>query len=217
MFFSTRNLFHPSFERILYLVKASLFILCLLPLILLIVQTIDNRLGANPVQAVVHSTGDWALRLLLVTLAVTPLRKLTGWTWLVRMRRMFGLYAFFYAVLHFSAYLWLDQYFDWSAIIEDIAKRPYITVGFIALLALVPLALTSTKGWMRRLGVRWKRLHRLIYAIAILAILHYLWMVKADLLEPAIYAVTLSLLLLVRLPFKRLLERFREQLTAYQA
>jgi sulfoxide reductase heme-binding subunit YedZ len=184
--------------------KAALFLLCLAPLLLLVWRVVDGRLGANPVEAVVHDTGAWTLRLLLVTLAVTPLRRLTGWASLVRFRRMLGLFAFFYGLLHFTAYLWLDRALDWPTIIDDIAKRPYITVGFAALILMVPLAVTSTKGWLRRLGPRWKRLHRLVYPIAVLGVLHYLWLVKADLLEPGIYAGILGLLLLARAPLRRL-------------
>jgi methionine sulfoxide reductase heme-binding subunit len=202
-----RPIVRPPAERILRIVKPTLFVACLLPFVLLIWQSLDGSIGPNPVQAITHATGDWALRLLLVTLAVTPLRRLTGWAWLIRLRRMLGLFAFFYAALHFTTYLWLDQFFDWGAIIEDIAKRPYITVGFAALVLMTPLAVTSTKGWLRRLGPRWKQLHRLVYAVAILGVLHYLWLVKADLLEPGIYAFILAALLLVRLPFGRLCER----------
>jgi sulfoxide reductase heme-binding subunit YedZ len=198
-------------ERRLLLLKAVLFIACLLPLVQILWQGVDGRIGPNPVQAITHATGDWALRLLLVTLAVTPLRRLTGWAWLIRFRRMLGLYAFFYAVLHFATYLWLDQFFDWTAIVADIAKRPYITVGFTALVLMLPLAVTSTRGWLRRLGPRWKQLHRLIYPIGILAVLHFLWLVKADLLEPGIYAAVLALLLIVRVPFGRLQQRLEQR------
>lgn len=190
----------PTSDRITRLVKPTLFAGCLLPFVLLVWRTLDGSIGPNQVEAITHDTGDWALRLLLATLAVTPLRRLTGWAWLVRLRRMLGLYAFFYAVLHFTTYLWLDQFFDWQAVVADIAKRPYITVGFAALVLMVPLAVTSTKGWLRRLGSGWKRLHRLVYAIGVLAVLHYLWLVKADLLEPAIYAAVLAALLAARLP-----------------
>jgi len=208
----------PPAERILPTLKLALFVFCLLPFVMLIWQTLDGSIGPNPVQALTHATGDWALRLLLVTLAVTPLRRLTGLAWLVRLRRMLGLFAFFYAALHFTTYLWLDQFFDWEAIVEDIAKRPYITVGFAALVGMIPLAITSTKGWLRRLGKRWKMLHRLIYPIAILGVLHYLWLVKADLLEPGIYAAILAALLLVRLPVARLRERINcwRALTAHR-
>lgn len=198
-------------ERRLLLLKAVLFIACLLPLAQILWQSVDGRIGPNPVQAITHATGDWALRLLLVTLAVTPLRRLTGWALLIRFRRMLGLFAFFYAVLHFATYLWLDQFFDWSAIVTDITKRPYITVGFAALVLMLPLALTSTKGWLRRLGPRWKQIHRLIYPIGVLAVLHFLWLVKADLLEPGIYAAVLALLLIVRVPFARLQHRLDQR------
>lgn len=180
--------------------KPVLFAACLLPLLLLVWRLVDGTVGPNPVEVITHDTGDWALRLLLATLAVTPLRRLTGWPWLVRLRRMLGLFAFCYAMLHFTTYLWLDQFFDWQAILADIVKRPYITVGFAALLLMLPLAVTSTKGWQRRLGARWKQLHRLVYAIGVLAVLHYLWLVKADLLEPAIYAGVLAVLLAARMP-----------------
>lgn len=189
--------------------KPAVFAACLLPLVLLIWRTLDGSIGPNPVEGITHATGDWALRLLLVTLAVTPLRWLSGWTPLARLRRMLGLFAFFYAVLHFTTYLWLDQFFDWQAIVADIAKRPYITVGFAALVLMVPLAVTSTRGWQRRLGARWKQLHRLIYPIGVLAVLHYLWLVKADLLEPAIYAAVLALLLAARMPWRAWSTRWR--------
>jgi methionine sulfoxide reductase heme-binding subunit len=183
-------------------VKPLLFAACLVPFALLVGRVLTGAVGPNPVEAITHDTGDWALRLLLATLAVTPLRRLTGQAWLVRLRRMLGLYAFFYAALHFTTYLWLDQFFDWPAIAADIVKRPYITVGFAALVLMLPLAVTSTKGWIRRLGPRWKQLHRLVYAIGVLAVLHYLWLVKADLLEPGIYAAILALLLAARLPWR---------------
>ena len=139
------------------------------------------------------------LRFLLITLAVTPLRQLSGWNWLIRFRRMLGLFAFFYALLHFTTYLVLDQYFDLQAIVEDVIKRPYITVGFLAFILLIPLAATSTKAMMKRLGRHWQRLHRLLYGISILGILHFIWLVKADLLEPLLYAAILAVLLGQRL------------------
>ncbi len=194
----------PAHDRIARYGKALVFVLCLVPLAWLFWRGASGAIGPNPVEAVTHATGDWTLRLLLVTLAVTPLRRLTGWVWLVRFRRMLGLFTFFYLVLHLSIYLWLDQFFVWGAIVEDVVKRPYITVGFAAFVLMAPLALTSTRGWMRRLGTRWKRLHRLIYPIAILGVVHYWWLVKADIGEPAVYAAILVLLLLVRVPFRRL-------------
>ena len=182
--------------------KVVVFGLCLLPLVILVLETFGVfgwSLGANPIEALIHSLGKWGLKFLLITLAVTPLRKLTGWTWLVRFRRMLGLFAFFYVLLHFLAYAGLDQRFDLVVIFEDIAERPYITIGVMALLLLVPLAVTSTNGMMRRLGRRWKKLHRLIYVIGILGVWHFYWQVKLDTLEALIYAGILTALLAFRL------------------
>ena len=158
-------------------------------------RTGSDALGADPVAEIEHRTGLWALRLLLLTLAVSPLRQLTGQAVLLRFRRMLGLYAFFYASLHLAAYLVLDLGGYWAQLFEEIAKRPYITVGFAAWLLLVPLAVTSTRGWMRRLGRRWGQLHRLVYAIAVLAVLHFWWLVKSDVREPALYAAIAAVLL----------------------
>nr|WP_234987695.1 protein-methionine-sulfoxide reductase heme-binding subunit MsrQ [Lysobacter spongiicola] len=155
----------------------------------------SGALGADPVAAVEHHLGIWALRMLLLTLAITPLRQLTGLASLLKFRRMLGLYAFFYATAHFAAYLVLDLRGYWALIFEEIAKRPYITVGFLAWLLLLPLALTSTRAAMRRLGRNWGRLHRLVYPIAILAVLHFWWVVKSDIREPLLYAGILALLL----------------------
>lgn len=157
-----------------------------------------DALGADPVAAITHRTGDWALRFLLLTLAVTPLRRLSGRTALLRFRRMLGLYAFFYASAHFATYLVLDLGGYWAQILDDIVKRPFITVGFSAWLLLLPLVATSTRGMMRRLGRRWGQLHRLVYAIAVLAVLHFVWLVKSDLREPLIYAGILAQLLGLR-------------------
>jgi sulfoxide reductase heme-binding subunit YedZ len=182
--------------------KVVVFGLCLLPLVILVLETFGVfgwSLGANPIEALIHSLGKWGLKFLLITLAVTPLRKLTGWTWLVRFRRMLGLFAFFYVLLHFLAYAGLDQGFVPVVIFEDIAERPYITIGVTALLLLLPLAATSTKGMMRRLGSRWKKLHRLIYIIGILGVWHFYWQVKLDTLEALIYAGILTALLAFRL------------------
>ena len=155
-----------------------------------------GRLGANPIEVITHSTGDWILIFLLVTLSVTPVRKLTGQLWLIRYRRMFGLFAFFYAVLHFLTYIWLDKFFDVHAMWADVIKRRFITVGFTGFVLLIPLALTSTTGWIRRLGgKRWQALHRLIYLSAIAGVIHYWWLVKADISKPAQYGFVLSLLL----------------------
>lgn len=157
-------------------------------------------LGANPAEFITRTTGDWTLRFLLITLAVTPLRRLMGWNWLLRLRRMFGLYAFFYGVVHVSSYAGFDQLFDVPEILADIAKRPFITVGFAALSLMVPLAATSTNAMVRRLGARrWQALHRLVYLVAPLGVLHFWWMVKRDITEPALYAVLLAVLLAYRI------------------
>jgi sulfoxide reductase heme-binding subunit YedZ len=181
-----------------WVVKPLVFLACLIPFLLLLRGVLDGDLGANPLERVTDVTGQWGLRFLLLTLAITPLRRLTGWTWLLRFRRMLGLFVFFYITLHFLTWVWLDQELSWGNILADIVKRPYVTVGFSAWLLLFPLAATSTRGMMRRLGRKWQRLHRAVYAIGVLAILHYIWLVKADLLEPLIYAAVLILLLVVR-------------------
>ncbi|WP_373510329.1 sulfite oxidase heme-binding subunit YedZ [Thiocapsa sp.] len=196
-------------ELIVHYGKPLVFLLCLIPFGVLIARGASGALGPNPVEAITHFTGDWTLRILLLTLAVTPLRRLTGQAWVVRYRRMLGLFAFFYAVLHVATYLWLDRYFDLGSIAEDVLKRPYITVGFAAFVLMVPLAITSTQGWIRRLGRRWKTLHRAVYAIGVLGVLHFLWLVKADLLEPAIYGVILAVLLGLRLPWIDIFARVR--------
>jgi sulfoxide reductase heme-binding subunit YedZ len=180
--------------------KPVVFIVCLGPLLRLGWRAYSGNLGANPIEVITHSTGDWTLTFLLITLAVTPIRKLTGQLWLIRYRRMFGLFAFFYVVLHFLTYIWLDKFFDWQAILADVAKRRFITVGFAGFLLLIPLALTSTQGWIRRLGgKRWQALHRFIYFSAIAGVIHYLWLVKADKHKPLEYAAVLTILLGYRL------------------
>jgi len=186
--------------------KIPVFALCLLPLALLALETFGVgglSLGANPVEELIHRLGKWGLKFLLITLAVTPLRRLTGWNWLIRFRRMLGLFAFFYVLMHFLAYAGIDQRFDLALILEDIVERPYITVGMTALLLLLPLALTSTKGMMRRLGKRWQKLHRLIYVIGILGVWHFYWQVKLDTLEPLTYAGILTALLAFRVVDRR--------------
>lgn len=182
--------------------RAVLFVAALLPLARLVVLGFTQGLGANPVEFVIRSLGTWTLITLCVTLSITPLRLATGWAWPLRLRRMLGLFTFFYALLHFGAYLWLDQWFDLAAIGKDVLKRPYITAGFAALLLLVPLAVTSTNGWVKRLGGRnWQRLHRLVYVISLLAILHFWWQraAKNDFGEPMLYAIAIGLLLGLRL------------------
>lgn len=178
--------------------KRLLFIACSVPFCLLLYNGFTNNLTANPIKEITHFTGEWTLNLLLATLAVTPLRKITGNNSLIRYRRMLGLFTFFYACLHFSTYLVLDQFFDWNEIVLDVAKRPYITVGFTAFTLLIPLAVTSTNRMVQRLGNNWRKLHKLIYLIGVLAIIHYLWLVKADLLPPIIYGVILCVLLALR-------------------
>lgn len=180
--------------------KFWIFLLCLWPLMRLAGLGLSGGLGANPIEFVTRSTGTWTLVGLLVTLTVTPLRRASGISGLIRIRRMLGLFTFFYATLHLTTYLWLDQFFDPGAILRDILQRPFIMVGMLAFLLLLPLALTSTQRMMRRLGRYWARLHKLVYAIAGLGVLHYLWLVKRDLTEPLIYASVLALLMIARLP-----------------
>jgi len=183
--------------------KPLLFALCLVPFGALLWDYTQQSLGPDPVAALEHRTGLWALRLLLITLTVTPLRRLTGWNKAVRFRRMLGLFAFFYASVHLLIYTVVDLGGFWSQLLEEIAKRPYITVGFSAWLLLIPLAITSTKGMMRRLGRRWQQLHRLVYVAALLGTLHFLWLVKADHREPALYVGLFVVLMLLRLPRRR--------------
>lgn len=184
--------------------KIFLFTLSLIPLVLLVWKGFTDQLGANPIEKITHYTGDWSLRFLLLTLSVTSVRRLFGWKTLLRYRRMLGLFCFFYVCLHFLTYLVLDQFFDWQDIVKDIIKRPYITIGFAAFLMLIPLAVTSTNKMMRRLGKRWQQLHQLVYMVAVFGILHYLWLVKADVREPVIYGVILLVLLGQRVVTQRL-------------
>ena len=192
-----------SDKTIAFFIKPILFTVCLVPFIALVIGAVNNTLGTNPVETMTHETGEWTLRLLLVTLAITPLRRLSGKSWLIKLRRMLGLYTFFYACLHFITYIWLDQYFDWMEIIRDIPKRPFITVGFAAFVLLIPLAVTSNNKMMRRLKKNWVKLHKLVYVIAVLGVLHFLWLVKADTLEPLIYASILLVLLGYRAYYQR--------------
>jgi len=187
-------------QKIRWIIKPIIFVVALVPLAFLIHRALNNDLGANPVETINRYTGDWVLRFLLVTLAVTPLRRLFGWNVLLRYRRMLGLFAFFYVCLHFLSYAWLDRYFAVADIIKDVAKRPYITVGFACFLMLIPLAATSTNAMIRRLGARrWQRLHRLVYLVGVGGIVHFLWLVKSDLREPLIYGAILAILLGFRL------------------
>lgn len=194
--------------------KAALFALCLVPLGQLGWLGWSDALGANPIELITRHLGKWTLNFLLITLAVTPLRHLTGWHWLIRLRRMLGLYAFFYALLHFLTYLWLDQFFDWASIVKDIAKRPFITAGFTAFLLLIPLAATSNAAMVKRLGGRrWTQLHRSVYAIALIGVAHYWWLVKKDVTLPLLYAVLLGALLGFRA--LRLAKERQRQLATY--
>jgi sulfoxide reductase heme-binding subunit YedZ len=184
----------------LRLTKFAIFLAALIPLARLGWNALHEGLGANPIEVITHTTGDWTLIFILTTLCITPLRRLTRQYWVIGIRRMIGLFAFFYATLHFLTYIWLDKFFDLREMLKDIAKRPFITVGFAAFVLLIPLAMTSTAGWIRRLGGRnWQRLHRLIYLTAILGVVHYWWLVKADLRKPEEYAIVLGILLLYRL------------------
>jgi len=179
--------------------KVAVFLCALIPLGRLAWKALHDGLGANPIEVITHTTGDWTLILILATLSITPLRRITGQYWLIGVRRMIGLFAFFYGYLHFLTYIWLDKFFDVHEMWKDIAKRPFITVGFSAFVLMIPLALTSTAGWIRRLGGKnWQRLHRLIYLTAILGVLHYLWLVKADTRKPVEYGFVLSVLFLYR-------------------
>ncbi len=187
-------------NKVLIGLKICIFILAFIPLIKLIISGYFDNMGANPIEKITHRTGYWTLVFLFITLGITPLRRLTGWLWLVRLRRQLGLFAFFYASLHFLTYLVLDQFFDWTSIVKDIVKRPYITIGFLAFVLLIPLAITSNDRLIRLLGgKRWRLLHRLIYPIAIAGVLHFWWLVKKDITEPLTFALILAILLGMRL------------------
>jgi len=176
--------------------KVLVFLLCLAPLFRLAWRVWNQDVTANPTEFIQHFTGDWAIRLVVATLGVTPLRKLLGVPGLIRFRRMIGLFAFFYACLHVLTYLWLDKLFDFPAMLKDVGRRPFITAGFAAFVCLVPLAVTSTAGWIRRLGgKRWRRLHSLVYVTAIAAVAHYFWLVKSDIRQPMLYGTLVALLL----------------------
>ncbi len=186
-----------------FLAKAPIFLMCLVPVVWLAWAAVQGRLGANPISVITKETGTWALRFVVLTLAVTPLRRLAGWNVLVRYRRILGLFAFFYGTLHFVTYIWLDQFFDTASIVKDVIKRPFITVGFTAFVLMVPLALTSTTGWIRRLGgKRWQTLHRLVYATAVLGVVHYWWLVKAAISRPLTYGAIVATLLATRVAFR---------------
>ncbi|HEV2609685.1 MAG TPA: protein-methionine-sulfoxide reductase heme-binding subunit MsrQ [Noviherbaspirillum sp.] len=199
-------MFNPT-PRQLAAIKALFFTASLLPFARLVLFAFAERLGANPIEFITRNTGDWTLYFLCITLALTPLRRLLSWNWLLRLRRMAGLFTFFYAFLHFVTFLWFDHFFDVAEMLKDVLKRPFITVGFAAFVLLIPLALTSTNGMVKRLGGRrWLWLHRTIYIIAPLAILHFWWMKagKSDFAEPIVFGSVLGLLLGVRLYWKLL-------------
>jgi len=187
--------------------KVFVFALCLMPLLLLGWRGYRQDLGANPIEFITHATGTWTLRFLVFTLAVTPFRKLLKLPELIKFRRMLGLFAFFYGCLHLTTYLWLDKFFDWREILKDVEKRRFIMAGFTGYVAMVPLAITSTTGWIRRLGgKRWQRLHRLVYLSPIAGVVHYYWLVKSDIRQPALYGFLVGILLLYRVAvWKRLI------------
>ena len=186
-------------EKVLRILKVLVFAVCLGPLAVLVWKGFHELLGANPVDVITRSTGKWTLTFLLITLSVTPVRKLAGLPWLIRFRRMIGLYAFFYGSLHLMTYIWLDKFFDVREMLHDILKRRFITAGMTAFTLMLPLALTSTTGWIRRLGgKRWQKLHRLIYFSAAAGVIHFIWLVKADLRQPLTYGAVLAVLLAYR-------------------
>ncbi|MEN3291817.1 MAG: methionine sulfoxide reductase heme-binding subunit [Burkholderiales bacterium] len=185
--------------------------LALLPFVRLVVFALTDRLGANPIEFITRNTGDWTLYFLCITLAVTPLRRLSKWNWLIKLRRMLGLFAFFYAAMHFTTFLWFDHFFELDEMLKDVVKRPFITVGFTAFVLLIPLAATSTNGMIKRLGARrWQGLHRAIYLIAPLGILHFWWMKagKSDFAQPILFGTIVGLLLLMRVYWKLVQLRF---------
>jgi sulfoxide reductase heme-binding subunit YedZ len=197
-------MFNPTPKQFQVL-KATIFVAALLPFVRLVVFAFADKLGANPIEFITRSTGDWTLYFLCFTLAVTPLRRMTKWNWLIKLRRMLGLFAFFYVVLHFTTFFWFDHFFDIDEMLKDVVKRPFITVGFTAFLLLIPLAVTSTNRMVKRLGSqRWQWLHRLIYLIVPLGLVHFWWMKagKHDFAQPVIFSVIVGLLLLMRIYWK---------------
>lgn len=184
------------------MLKPIVFVMALVPLAVLIFQVFTGRTSANPAEDIMLTTGIWAFRFLLATLAITPLRRITGWNRLIQYRRMLGLFAFFYATMHLLSYIAFDRFFAFGEILGDIAKRPFITAGMLAFVAMVPLAVTSTKGWIRRLGRRWQQLHRLIYLSAMAAALHFIWKVKVPFGEPVYYAAIVAVLLIFRIVWR---------------
>src|SRR5258708_7019560 len=189
----------PPPEKFVRALKALAFVVCLGPAFVLLWKGFHNLLGANPIDVITRTTGTWTLTFLLITLSVTPVRRITGMAWLIRFRRMLGLYAFFYGSLHLMTYVWLDKFFDVHEMLHDIAKRRFITAGMTAWFLMLPLAITSTKGWIRRMGGKpWQKLHRLIYFSAAAGVVHFIWLVKADLHRPLTYGAVLVVLLAYR-------------------
>lgn len=191
----------PTKKQLVW-IKACTFIVCLTPLVRLVSLGFQESLSANPIEFIERSTGFWALFILLTTLSLTPIRLITGCVWQIQLRRMLGLFMFFYAGLHVTSYVWLDFSFDWTNMTKDITKHPRILVGFAAFVLAIPLAVTSSNAMMKRLRHRWKQLHQLVYIIAILGILHFWWLVKKDIREPLFYALILAILLVVRIYYK---------------
>ena len=187
-----------SNRQVNLLIKPLVFLLALMPFVYLMYGAVTDGLGTNPVETMTHQTGEWGLRFLLITLAVSPLRRMFGQNWLTRLRRMLGLFAFFYACLHFLTYIWLDQFFDLGEIVRDIIKRPFITIGFVSFILLLPLAITSTKKMQQRLKKNWKRLHQLVYVIPMLVVVHFIWSLKADYSEPLYYTLVFLVLMTER-------------------
>lgn len=191
-----------------WILKPVVFLACLGPMALLTWNAFNDGLSANPISDITLTTGDWTLRFLLITLSITPLRRITGWQSLIRFRRMLGLFTYFHGFLHFTTYVFLDHYFDLATIVEDVAVRPFVTVGFTGFVLMIPLAITSTRKWITRLGgKRWQRLHRLIYVSAAAGVIHYLWLVKLDIRRPLTYGAVLLGLLAFRLWHARVIRR----------
>ena len=205
-------------DKFVRALKFPVFLVCLTPALVLTWKGFHDGLGANPIDVITRSTGRWTLTFLLITLGVTPIRKLTGLTWLIRFRRMLGLYAFFYGSLHLMTYVWLDKFFDVHEMLHDIVKRRFITAGLTAWLLMLPLALTSTTGWIRRMGgKRWQKLHRLIYFSAAAGVVHFIWLVKADLRRPLTYGAILAMLLAYRVVIWLVARARSRRTTAQQA
>ena len=206
-----------STRQVNYLIKPVTFLLAFIPFAYLVYGASTDSLGTNPVETMTHQSGEWALRFLLITLAISPLRRMSGLSWTTKLRRMLGLFAFFYACLHFLTYIWLDQFFDFAEILHDIPKRPFITIGFISFVLLIPLAVTSTKKMQQRLKTNWKRLHQLIYVIPMLVVLHFIWSLKADYTEPFIYTVVFLVLMSERAYHARCQARYLAKRTDKKA